>query len=241
MSSRESERAMSMDATRLKGQYGRLKGIREAVALQSVVPAHVGEDYNKLVNDIAETTGEDCSTYLLAKGFAYAGANGGTWVTSLTIQAKLLQFMSYLDYVFHLASNVIEIGSIYNSINDEELKGRCSDILSSPGNFDRVVNQATLVLEDRIRTRSNVPDLVGVQLVNKAINSDCRRSVLQMSEDPEEHEGIAHICRGIVLSFRNPTHHRITHGYSRQDAIKFCAFVDILLAIVGKSRVNNAA
>jgi hypothetical protein len=228
---------MSVDIAKLRRQYGRLKGIKDLVATHSNVPGHVAYDYNSIVKEISENIKEDCQSFLLSGKILTTTLSSGTETVHRTyIEAKLFQFVSYLDYGFSLANNVIEIGSLYNSINDEELKSRCSDILSSPSNFDRVVNQASLVLEDRIRKKSKLNDLIGVNLVNKALNSDLTKSILKTSENPEEHEGISHICRGIVLSFRNPTHHKIIESYSREDALKFCAFVDSLLKIIDNSK-----
>jgi hypothetical protein len=229
---------MSVDISKLKGLYGRLKGIREILAVEPCPQAHVGHDYNTIVNDISQIIEEDCSSFLLPSDFSYTATDHKQYTYAKTIIGKLFQFLSYLEYSFNLSEKVIEVGSIYNSIKDEELKSRCSDILSSSGNFDRVINQATLVIEDRIRTKSKLNNLVGANLVNKAINSDIKKSVLQIGNDPEEHEGIAHICRGIVLSFRNPTHHKIIENYTREDALKFCAFVDLLLMIIEKSKFN---
>jgi len=221
-----------MDMPELKRLYGRLKGLRELLGAERVVRKDTGDDYNLVVNKIAKVIEEDCSDFLLPSDFYYKASGGEFYAQSSRIQSKLFQFMSYLDNGFNLSRNVIEIGSIYNSITDEELKSRCSDILSAPGNFDRVVNQATLVLEDRIRKKSKLDGLIGVELVNKAINSELSKSVLKLSDDPQEHEGFAHICRGIVLSFRNPTHHKIVESYSREDALKVCAFIDLLLRII---------
>lgn len=231
---------MSIDIVKLKASYGQLKGIRELCAIHSAVPKHVGDDYNQIVNNISSIIGEDCSSFSLPIDFHWLNSDNEYVSYAKTIQAKLFQFMSYLESSYNLHGEVIEIGSIYNSMGDEELKSRCSDILSSPSNFDRVINQATLVLEDRIRTKSKLHNLQGVTLVNKAINSDLNKSVLQTSVDPEEHEGIAHICRGIVLSYRNPTHHRIIENYTREDSLKFCAFVDLLLAIIDNSKLNTS-
>ena len=36
-------------------------------------------------------------------------------------------------------------------IHDAQLRERCHDLLAAPGNYDRVVREATTVLEDRIR------------------------------------------------------------------------------------------
>jgi Protein of unknown function (Hypoth_ymh) len=102
-----------------------------------------------------------------------------------------------------VGSEIIEIGSIYNSIQDEQLKALCADLLSAPGNFDRVINQATLVLEDRIRTKSGSRNgAIGVALVNEVIKADPNKSVLKISDDKNEQEGYASILRGVVGAYR---------------------------------------
>jgi len=44
--------------------------------------------------------------------------------------------------------------AIEHLIEDQQLRSRCQDILMASANFDRPINQATLVLEDRIRKPS---------------------------------------------------------------------------------------
>ncbi|MFC2019210.1 hypothetical protein ACFLU4_04550 [Chloroflexota bacterium] len=38
-------------------------------------------------------------------------------------------------------------------IRDDTLKQRCYDLLQAPGNFDRVLREATVILEDKIRNK----------------------------------------------------------------------------------------
>jgi len=64
--------------------------------------------------------------------------------------------------------------------------------------------------------------------VNAVLNADLTKIVLKVSDNADEHEGICHICRGVMLTFRNPTHHRVIDTYSREDALKVCAFIDNL-------------
>jgi uncharacterized protein (TIGR02391 family) len=230
-----------MDMNKLNRLYGRLRGIRDFTFTQNILPKHVGDDYNRIVNDIATLTDDDLSSFLLPGDFYYSSYGGGELeCRSAMVQSKVLQFVSFLEYGYNLSQQTIEIGSIYNSITDEKLKSRCSDILSAPGNFDRVINQATLVLEDRIRKQSGLTQLSGVDLVNKALNSDLSKSLLRVSDNSDEHEGIAHICRGMVLAFRNPTHHRIIADITREDALKVCAFIDKLLQIVDATKPKAA-
>ncbi|MHA1344468.1 MAG: TIGR02391 family protein, partial [Promethearchaeota archaeon] len=193
-------------------------------------------DYNLVVDEVQKNIKEDLGSY---KVNTY---NKTTYSTDKTfsyyLKDKLFQLISFLEYGYKLSEEIIEIGSIYNSIKDEELKSRCDDILTAPSNFDRVINQASQVLEDRIRTKSGLgKSFVGTNLINKALNSDSSKSVLVVSENNEEHEGFCHICRGIMLAFRNPTHHYLSDSFKREDALKFTAFIDNLLKILHKCKV----
>ena len=228
-----------MDIVNLKKLFGRLKGIKEIVSVQGSMGKEVGDDYNNIVRDISGIINENLDSFQLPRDYYYGGGSGRLFCHSDTIRGKLLQFIAYLEYGFNLSEQVIEIGSIYNSIVDEELKARCSDILSAPGNFDRVINQSTQVLEDRIRRKSKCDrTLVGVHLVNKALNPDLGKTILIASENSEEHEGVCHICRGLMIGFRNPTHHHLTDSFTREEALKFCAFVDSILQIIEKAKVK---
>lgn len=224
-----------MDLLALKRHYGRLKGIKDLAATQMFVHHSVCDDYNVIALEIGKILGENVNSFLIPSFNSYDDST----VLSDRINDKVFQLVAFLEYGYHLSDQVIPVGNLYNSIRDEELKSRCSDILSSPGNFDRVINQATLILEDRIRTKSKCDGgLVGVQLVNKALNSDLSKSIVRVSKNQEEHEGICHICRGIMLSFRNPTHHYVTDRFSREDALKLVAFIDSLLEVIGKAEVS---
>ena len=125
---------------------------------------------------------------------------------------------------------------ITNYLHDKELRERCLDLLQASSKFDRVVNQATLVLEDRIRTKASLSEkLVGEGLVNRVLNPDLSKTVLKVSSDSDEHKGFCDICRGIVGAFRNPTHHHLTDTITREEAFKVCAFVDTLLSMLEKA------
>ncbi len=113
-------------------------------------------------------------------------------------------------------------------------------VLTAEGKFDRVINQATQVLEARIRTKSGGnSDKTGTQLVNAVIKAKIDQTVLQVSRDEGEQEGVAHICRGIMQAFRNPTHHQLSDAFSREGALKFCGFIDSLLRIIDNAEVRT--
>lgn len=119
-------------------------------------------------------------------------------------------------------------------IQDDELRDRCEDILLASSKFDRPINQATLVLEDRIRNKAALPTkLVGEPLVNAAFNESLLKTVLRVaSNDSDDQRGLTQILRGIVPAFRNKTHHHVINTFSREDAMRVCGFIDVLLRVV---------
>ena len=104
--------------------------------------------------------------------------------------------------------------------------------------FDRAINQATLVLEDRIRHKAQpLKELVGENLVGFSFNEELAKTVLQVSRgDSDDQRGFTQILRGIVPTFRNKTHHHVTASFSREDAMRVCGFIDVLLRIVDSSQ-----
>ncbi len=225
---------MTIDRHRLRGVYARLKGIQRA-DLRGLCSGTIGEDFNKLAAQAGEILGEPTKDFELPRGAFRNGRCSAEEVTS-----KLNQLVSYVEYTQHVGSEIVQLGSIYNSIQDEQLKARCADLLSAPGNFDRVINQSTLVLEDRIRAKSgSSTGVVGVALVNEVVKGDPQKSVLKFSNDKNEQDGCASILRGVVGAYRNPTHHHLLDHITREDALKVCAFIDGLLKIVDGAAVTK--
>ncbi|MFA5831131.1 MAG: TIGR02391 family protein [Candidatus Paceibacterota bacterium] len=121
-------------------------------------------------------------------------------------------------------------------LEDQQLKERCDDLLLSRTHFDRPVNQATLVLEDRIRLKVQPTERVeGIKLINHSFSGDLSKTRLQISTNPDEQDGFTNILRGVVLAFRNPTHHQVTK-FSQEQALKVCGLVDVLLRVVDSSQ-----
>jgi len=122
-------------------------------------------------------------------------------------------------------------------IEDQELRSRCQDILMASANFDRPINQATLVLEDRIRKKVQpTQKLVGENLVGHAFNEEISKTVLRVaSNDSDDQRGFTQMLRGIFAAFRNKTHHHIIKSFSREEAMRVCGFIDVLLRVVDNS------
>lgn len=120
-------------------------------------------------------------------------------------------------------------------IIDDELRDRCKDLLRAARNYDRVFREATTVLEVRIKKLSGIRGMRGASLVSKVINPKPDRAFLKVSNEAYEQQGFHDICRGIMLAFRDTTHHELSNNISREDALKFCGFVDSILAILGNA------
>lgn len=75
--------------------------------------------------------------------------------------------------------------------------------------------------------------IMGMNL--KDIHADLSKTIIKISDNPDEHEGFCHVSRGMMLTFRNPSHHQLTDDVTREQALKLCGFVDVLLSILEKS------
>jgi uncharacterized protein (TIGR02391 family) len=121
-------------------------------------------------------------------------------------------------------------------IKDQELRSRCQNELLASADFDKAVSQATLVLEERIRTKAQLMGLIGEPLVNEAFKESLSTTMLRVaSGDAGEQRGFTQILRGLVPTFRNKTHHFIIKNFSREEAMRVCGFIDVLLSVVDSS------
>ncbi|MDD4893979.1 MAG: TIGR02391 family protein [Candidatus Omnitrophica bacterium] len=230
-----------MDYEKLKGLYGRLMGLSESLPAVKSNPfdALIADDYNLIVDEISAIIGSKLDSYKIPRDRYYRSDHMTNTYVYGASATRIRQLISYLKYTYNLDEKILELGSLINAIENQELKDRCLDLLTARGKFDRVINQATLVLEDTIRQKSGITGKEGVKLVNEAIKDEASNSILVIEGEPEEQEGLAHICRGIMLSFRNLTHHKLIDKFSREDALKICSFIDVLLKIVDTATVKK--
>lgn len=160
----------------------------------------------------------------------------GKQVNAARLRSKIAQ----LSAVLKSERDIISKGSINSNLPDfpnenlpifidKELSSRCRDLFKAEDHFDRAVNQATLILESRIK--SKFPELVGMSglpLVSKAINPDPSIAKIVFSANGSEQEGFANLFKGIIGAYRNPTHHKI-ESIERRRSIQICGFIDNLL------------
>ncbi len=226
-----------MDTNKLRGLYGRLLGLKESLPdPRSSISAIIGNDYNMIVDNIAKITGEKYDSYNIPDNQYYSMYGSSEQFINRDAFTRMSQFISYLSQMYNLNEKIIEIGSLIGAIQNQELRERCLDLLTASGKFDRVINQATLVLEDYIRTKSGITGKTGTDLVNTVFKEDPSDSILIIDGEPEEHACFGHICRGIMLGFRNLTHHKLADKFTREDALKFCGFIDVLLKLIDSAR-----
>ena len=122
-------------------------------------------------------------------------------------------------------------------MRDEVLMQRCSDLLQSPGKFDRVVREATIILEDRLRNKipherlsALIPDSgkqTGDNLVNTLLSASS--PILSISTDQRERLAFQKIMLGVFAYLRNPFHHQIDETTEWSWSWSVVGFIDHLL------------
>ncbi len=132
----------------------------------------------------------------------------------------------------------ITAATIKTLLQDKQLHARCGDLLRAKKHFDRVLREATTVLDDRLKRRTGIKNMNPENLVSKVINPDPTRAVIEVSGDKAAQEGLHSVCKGIMLAFRNPAHHSLSDKFTREDALKFCGFVDTVLGIIEHSTLH---
>ena len=123
-------------------------------------------------------------------------------------------------------------------IRDDQLRERCADLLSAPGSYDRVVREATTVLEDRISSRPpfevlaklipHTADQTGDNLVNRLFSPD--HPILSISDDRTKRIAFHRILLGVVSYLRNPYHHGLDAETAWSWAWSSVGLIDKLLA-----------
>ncbi|MBO5477374.1 MAG: hypothetical protein J6A15_06470 [Clostridia bacterium] len=221
--------------TLIKGIY---QGIKESN--YELVDESTYEQYNSLINVIYKITSDDYFKMLMI-GLEDTDEYGGeSKCAKYLFLTKIIPAKDYINdiYIDTKEEIIQKVGALYNSIEDTQLQKRCGDILlEASGAFDRVINQATQVLEDRIKKKAGLEktNLIGLPLVSKAIHSKLEHTILKFNENPDIQEHYASLFKGIIGVYRNSTHHGLEYECSREEALKFCSYIDLLLKEVDKS------
>jgi len=132
-------------------------------------------------------------------------------------------------------------------IKDHTLRQRCSDLLDAPGSFDRVINQATQVLEDRLRTKlpfeklcDIIPEAknqVGENLAHRLLAPP--NPAIIVSDKPDERSAFHKMVVGMISYLRNPSHHSLNEDTEWALAWSVVGIVDSLLSELDNSYISE--
>lgn len=224
--------------------YEVLLGIEESIDYQDdVIDVIFIQQYNRIIDDIIEVTKDDfIDRYKIQQSMidTYSYCFTGCLKKEVIMFIKPLK--KYLEKKYIPKKiNEDQISNLYDSLVDTDLKERCIDLISADNHYDRVFNQATQVLENCIKIKANLSNtkLIGMNLVSKAIHSKLDQTILVFSSDESEQEAWAALFKGIIGVYRNPSHHGLKFECTREDAIKFCSYVDLLIKELNKCSVNE--
>ncbi len=226
----------------IEGSYARLRGLKTSMILMVdyVIDESLHADYTDILQELRLDTDDKFFGFDLPHNSVEYNRTEHFKGIRIPLLSKLEQLITYLEAVHQASTRIVEIGSAFNLIQDEELKSRCSDLLSAADHFDRVINQATQVLEERLRsTDPELKNFSGASLVGKLMHKEPAKSRLKFSNITSEHEGYVALYRGVIAAFRNPSHHRFIETVTREQALQICAFVDNLLAVLKTAEINE--
>ena len=132
-------------------------------------------------------------------------------------------------------------------IRDQQLLNRCANLLAAPGAYDRVIEEATRVLEDRIRSRvphetlsrliPNSGNKIGENLINRVFSVN--DPALSASDDRNRRIAIRNILVGVVSYLRNPSHHHIDDQTEWSCAWSTVGLIDKLLSDIEACEVRG--
>ncbi len=229
---------------KLKIIFAQLRAIDDTLHQKEteMVSNQIVNSYFRLLKDLESVSEKDFSQFKIKPDAEYTtGRKLVRRYFNLSFKSILRQLIALINIEFESVESkpIVGIGNIIKIIKDNELKERCIDLLSAQENFDRVIREATTILEHRIRNLAD-PDLteVGVKLVNTVLHNT--RGLLVIDGTPSEQEGFYQLYRGTMLSFRGETHHKLSDQFSREDAMKILAFIDILLDILNETKVRES-
>lgn len=222
----------------LRRSYGWLKGFIPSIPDMNI-PATFVADYGRIHSAVERALEQELGDFS-PRTIRTWQSGEKLWCNSTEVKSKAMQLLGFLEYGYGVEESKLEVESLFKAIHDRELQDRCADLIIGKGPFDRVINQATLVLEDRLRNRAGLDrSQYGAGLVNAVVKSDPSDSVIVFSTVRAEQEGYANILRGLMQALRNETHHTVGDSFSREDALSICGFIDRILRLIDQSVINK--
>lgn len=130
-------------------------------------------------------------------------------------------------------------------INDEQLKKRCLDLLDAPDLFDRVIREATIIFEHRLRGMISHEKLC--ELIPKAVEQtgeplatnllSPNKPIVVVSTDKKEQTAFMKMTIGVFAYLRNPFHHSLDDQTKWSLAWSVVGLIDTLLTELDNSYV----
>lgn len=229
----------------LRRAYGWLKSYAASLPdpqRQPGLPTSFMADYGRIHSAVERALGQELGDFSSSTVRLQTSPydDDEPWHRTSEVYSKAMQFLGFLEYGYGVEESRLEFEALFKSIHDRELQDRCGDLILGSGPFDRVINQATLVLEDRLRNRAGLDRThFGPGLVSAAVKSDPAESLIVFSTVKSEQEGYANILRGLMQALRNETHHTVADNFSREDALSICGFIDRILRLIDQSVVKK--
>ncbi len=226
-----------IDKAEIKKIYYLLLGIYNSVSdsKEKCVGTQVCLKFNDLLEKLNKNINDEMLDYFIIT----QNEMNGRYLTIGEMKNHVCPIIEYLKNLYIESGDyqISKVGYLYNSIEDGDIKARCGDILLGEGPYDRAINQATQILEDRIKAKAGLKDtnLIGTALVSKAIHSSLDETILKFSDKADIQLGYSNLFKGLVSIYRNPTHHTLSFECSREYALKVCAYIDELLRIIEAS------
>ena len=157
---------------KIKKIYYLLLGLYETIdGKEILISEKLIRQYNDMIEDLELYLNEDLESYIIHEDERHSE----TSYRSTVLKHQIYPIIKYLENM-HINSSdyqINKVGYLYRSISDKDLKDRCGDILLGETAFDRAVNQATQILEDRIKIKAGLSgtNLTGLNLISKAVHA----------------------------------------------------------------------
>jgi hypothetical protein len=98
------------------------------------------QNYHKVLGSITKETDLDYCLYSLdSSTFNYYQDHG--MIPSALLAAKVEPLLAASEMKYGLSDKIVQLGSIFQAIKDDELRNRCADILTAVSHFDRVITK----------------------------------------------------------------------------------------------------
>jgi uncharacterized protein (TIGR02391 family) len=119
-----------------------------------------------------------------------------------------------------------------NFVINEELLKKCQDLFNG-GEYETAVFSAYKLIEVRIREKAGLaPDDIGTKLISQAFKANEGKLRIPTCKTAAEEIGILNLFAGAIMTFKNPTSHRIVDYENPRIALQILVFSELLLNLI---------